>query len=201
MIFVPSVLYVIGCSIFTTVLTTLIEWYFVYSKEEYKELKEDITHQEKQLEKEKRKKAENKRKLLNISEEKKQKKKKKESEDRVKQLEKTLSELKTKMSLMSFKGMLLGGVVMFSTFSYLNKTFDGIVVARLPFEPFGFLTTITHRSLPGTDYTECAFLFIYILATMAIRTNVQKYFGWQPAGAGNPFALPEMPQEETSASE
>lgn len=150
------------------------------------------------MEKEKKKKAENKRKLLNMSEEKKQKKKKKkESEDRLKQAEKTLSELKTKMSIMSFKGMLLGGVVMFSTFSYLNTTFDGIVVARLPFEPFGFLTTITHKSLSGTDYSECAFLFIYILATMAIRTNVQKYFGWQPAG-GNSFALPEMSQEETS---
>lgn len=126
------------------------------------------------------------------------KKKTKKSTDKVKQLEKQLTEGKTKMSLMSFKSMLLSGVIMFSMFSYLSRTFDGIVVARLPFEPFGFVTSFTHRGLPGSNYTECAFLFIYILSTMSIRTNVQKYFGWQPANSGNPFAMPEMPTNESS---
>jgi len=180
-IMIPNIFYVIGCSIFATALTTLAEWYLIYRTEEYKELKQELDDEEKQLEKEKKKKT-------------------KKSGEKVKQLEKQIQDHKTKISLMSFKSMIFGGVVMFAMFSYLSRTFDGIIVGKLPFEPFGFVTSFTHRGLPGTNYTDCAFLFVYILSTMSIRTNVQKYFGWQPANSANPFAMPEMPAEESSTN-
>ena len=59
--------------------------------------------------------------------------------------------------------------------------FDGKVVAKLPFVPISFLQGISHRNLPGSDYTDCSFIFLYILCTMAIRqvskllTVVQSY--------------------------
>ena len=34
-------------------------------------------------------------------------------------------------------------------------SFDGILVAKRPFEPPGFLTRATHRNLIGEDYTDC----------------------------------------------
>ena len=48
-------------------------------------------------------------------------------------------------------------------------SFDGHVVAKLPFEPFSLLQGISHRNLMGNDVTDCSFIFLYILCTMAIR--------------------------------
>jgi len=48
-------------------------------------------------------------------------------------------------------------------------SFDGRVVAKLPFVPISWLQNISHRNLPGEDYTDCSFIFLYILCTMSIR--------------------------------
>ena len=48
-------------------------------------------------------------------------------------------------------------------------SFEGVVVARLPFQPYSLVSGITHRGLPGEDYTECSFVFLYLTCTMAIR--------------------------------
>ena len=47
--------------------------------------------------------------------------------------------------------------------------FDGRVVANLPFTPISLIQGISHRNLPGEDYTHCSFIFLYILCTMSIR--------------------------------
>ena len=48
-------------------------------------------------------------------------------------------------------------------------SFDGRVVARLPFEPISFVRGLSHRNLAGEDFRECSFIFLYILCTMSIR--------------------------------
>eukprot|EP00731_Ephydatia_muelleri_P024853 Em0016g1124a len=62
-----------------------------------------------------------------------------------------------------------------------NTIFDGRVVAKLPFEPFGIVQSVSHRNLMGKDITDCSFLFLYILCTMSIRENVQKLLGFGPS--------------------
>lgn len=47
--------------------------------------------------------------------------------------------------------------------------FDGRVVARLPFTPIPWVQGLSHRNLPGDNFTECSFIFLYILCTMSIR--------------------------------
>ena len=47
--------------------------------------------------------------------------------------------------------------------------FDGRVVAKLPFVPISFIQGLSHRNLAGEDYTDCSFIFLYILCTMSIR--------------------------------
>ena len=54
-------------------------------------------------------------------------------------------------------------------FEIISFRFDGHIVAKLPFEPFGLLQGISHRNLMGSDMTDCSFIFLYILCTMAIR--------------------------------
>ncbi len=50
-----------------------------------------------------------------------------------------------------------------------SLSFDGRVVAKLPFVPISWFQGLSHRNLPGTDYTDCSFIFLYILCTMSIR--------------------------------
>ena len=47
--------------------------------------------------------------------------------------------------------------------------FEGRVVAKLPFVPLGLFQGLSHRGLSGEDYTDCSFIFLYILCTMSIR--------------------------------
>lgn len=66
-----------------------------------------------------------------------------------------------------------------------NSIFDGKIVARLPFTPISWIQGLSHRNLAGTDYTECSFIFLYILCTMSIRQNVQKLLGFSPSRAAS----------------
>lgn len=63
--------------------------------------------------------------------------------------------------------------------------FDGRIVARLPFVPISWIQGLSHRNLPGDDYTECSFIFLYILCTMSIRQNIQKLLGFAPSRAAS----------------
>lgn len=48
-------------------------------------------------------------------------------------------------------------------------SFDGRVVAKLPFVPLSYIQGLSHRNLLGEDFTDCSFIFLYILCTMSIR--------------------------------
>ena len=79
-----------------------------------------------------------------------------------------------------FNGMktnVIIGIMMIAALNLVGTFFQGLVVAKLPFEPFGLIQGLTHRNIEGTDYTECAYLFMYILSTFVIRTNIKKIFG------------------------
>jgi len=78
--------------------------------------------------------------------------------------------------------------------SMLNSIFDGRPVAKLPFTPLSFIQGITHRNVPGNDFTECSMVFLYILCSMSIRPNLQKIFGTTPpkgVGGASLFGLSE----------
>lgn len=42
-------------------------------------------------------------------------------------------------------------------------------MAKLPFVPLSYIQGLSHRNLLGEDYTDCSFIFLYILCTMSIR--------------------------------
>lgn len=64
-------------------------------------------------------------------------------------------------------------------------SFDGRVVAQLPFTPISWIQGLSHRNLSGDDYTDCSFIFLYILCTMSIRQNIQKLLGFAPSRAAS----------------
>lgn len=74
-------------------------------------------------------------------------------------------------------------------FWFLSSLFSGVVMLRLPFEPFGFLTGITHRGLEGDDMRDASFVFVYALTSMVVQPLVTKLMGTEQAGgaAASPF--------------
>ena len=81
------------------------------------------------------------------------------------------------MMFNSMKCNVIIAVMMIGMLNLVGTHFQGQVVAKLPFEPFGIIQGITHRGLEGNDFTDCAYLFIYILSTFVLRNNIKKIFG------------------------
>lgn len=78
--------------------------------------------------------------------------------------------------------------------------FEGRIVCRLPFTPISFLQGLSHRNLTGDDYTECSFIFLYIICTMSIR-QVFPLFSYFSLFSTSPHSeCPETPWFRSVAS-
>uniref|UniRef100_A0AC35U055 Calcium load-activated calcium channel n=1 Tax=Rhabditophanes sp. KR3021 TaxID=114890 RepID=A0AC35U055_9BILA len=101
-----------------------------------------------------------------------------------KRLEREQERLKTlnkEMSVLKMKSMLFVGLIFTGMMGVFNRYFDGIIVAKLPFIPVSMIQGVSHRNIDNDDFTDCSFIFLYILCTMCIRTNIQKMLGYQPS--------------------
>nr|XP_022321137.1 calcium load-activated calcium channel-like [Crassostrea virginica] len=172
-------LLIVFISICTALLGEGLTWLLVYRTEKYKKLKAEVEKQSKKLEK---------KKEGGESADRSQKKKLERQEERLKNHNRDLSFVK-------MKSMFAIGFAFTALLSMFNSIFDGRVVAKMPFVPISLLQGISHRNLGGEDYSDCSFIFLYILCTMSIRQNVQKLLGLAPSRAaskqgGGLFATP-----------
>ncbi|KAG1653833.1 Calcium load-activated calcium channel [Nymphon striatum] len=141
-------------SICTALLGEGLTWLLVYRTEKYQKLKSEVEKQSKKLEK--------KKEVLGDNIDKHHKKKIEREEERLKNNNRDLS-------LVKMKSMFAIGLAFTALLSMFNSIFDGRVVAQLPFTPFSWIRGLSHRNLPGENYTDCSFIFLYILCTMSIR--------------------------------
>jgi len=88
-------------------------------------------------------------------------------------------------------------VGLFSVFfiSFFYNIYQGIVVAKLPFEPIGMISSMSHRGILSNDYTDCSFIFLYVLSNFCIRPVLQKLLGFAPPRNNNQFTNLFAPQE------
>jgi len=164
-------LLILFISIATALLGEGLTWLMVYRTSKYKKLKSEVEKQSKKLEKQKE--------TIGA-----------ETSDRSqkKKLERQEEKLKTNnrdLSMVKMKSMFAIGFAFTALLSMFNSIFDGRVVAKLPFVPISWLQNISHRNLLGEDYTDCSFIFLYLLCTMSIRQNIQKMLGFAPSRAAN----------------
>ena len=111
----------------------------------------------------------------------------KKAEKKVQALEANLKTANAEMQVLKMKSTLAVAVVMISFFYMLSQLFSGMVVAKLPFEPFSIIQNISHRNIEGDDYTECSFHFLYVLVSMSVKSNLQKVLGFAPPRAASPM--------------
>jgi hypothetical protein len=79
-------------------------------------------------------------------------------------------------------------------------SFDGVIVGRLPFEPFTFLQGLTHRNLPGTDMRDCSSHVVFALGMVTARAVLNRWMevhGWKPK-AVQTAGLWEMAEKEAN---
>ncbi|XP_046482480.1 calcium load-activated calcium channel isoform X1 [Neodiprion pinetum] len=105
----------------------------------------------------------------------------KQQKKKIEREEERLKNNNRDLSLVKMKSMFAIGFAFTALLSMFNSIFDGRVVARLPFTPISWIQGLSHRNLPGDDYMECSFIFLYILCTMSIRQNIQKLLGFAPS--------------------
>ncbi|XP_072936418.1 calcium load-activated calcium channel [Epargyreus clarus] len=163
-------LLIVFISICTALLGEGLTWVLVYRTEKYQKLKVEVERQSKKLE--------NLKEAHGDSLDKQYKKKIEREEERLKNNNRDLSFVK-------MKSMFAIGFAFTALLSMFNSIFDGRVVAKLPFHPISLLQNFSHRNLPGDDYTDCSFIFLYILCTMSIRQNIQKLLGFAPSRAAS----------------
>ncbi|XP_055680603.1 calcium load-activated calcium channel [Lutzomyia longipalpis] len=163
-------LLIVFISICTAFLGEGLTWLLVYRTDKYQKLKGEVEKQSKKLERRKE--------IHGDSLDKQHKKKIERDEERLKNNNRDLS-------LVKMKSMFATGFAFTALLSMFNSIFDGRVVARLPFVPISWIQGLSHRNLPGDDYTECSFIFLYILCTMSIRQNIQKLLGFAPSRAAS----------------
>uniref|UniRef100_A0A6B2LMB3 Calcium load-activated calcium channel n=1 Tax=Arcella intermedia TaxID=1963864 RepID=A0A6B2LMB3_9EUKA len=151
-------------SFFCSLISEGLSWLLVYRTEKFQKLKSDQKRLARKVEKNK----------TESQVQKKGAKKVKTCEEELQAINRSLSWERMKSDGIIFLGFIL--IVL----SILSSMFDGKSIAKLPFEPFSLIRGMTHRGVPGNDFTDCSYIFIYVLSSVVFRTNMQKLFGTTP---------------------
>ncbi|XAR68626.1 hypothetical protein NMG60_11003817 [Bertholletia excelsa] len=173
---------VVGISVCTAVVCEAISWILIYRTTSYKSLKSSIDKASKKLE---TMKTDSNPSKLSV---------KKSKTKKIDRVETSLKESSRDLSLFKFKSGAVVALVLFVVFGLLNSLFEGKAVAKLPFVPLRIVQKMSHRGLQGEDPTDCSMAFLYLLCSISIRSNLQKFLGFSPprgaAGAGL-FPMPD----------
>ncbi|KAK1262933.1 hypothetical protein QJS04_geneDACA017481 [Acorus gramineus] len=187
-------LVVVAISVFTAFLCEFISWILIYRTSSYKSLKSSIDKASRKLESMKTP-SNPTSSSSNPNPNAPSKKSRSKKIDRV---ETSLKESTRDLSLSKFKSGMVVAVVLFAVFTLLNSLFEGKAVAKIPFAPASFVLKMSHRGLPGDDPTDCSMAFLYLLCSMSIRTNLQKFLGFSPPRGAAGGGLFPMPDPKTS---
>ncbi|KAG8371821.1 hypothetical protein BUALT_Bualt12G0003000 [Buddleja alternifolia] len=176
---------VVGISMCTAVVCEAISWLLIYRTASYKSLKSSIDKASKKLET--MKTTDSNSAASNLL-------KKSSKIKKIDRVETSLKESSRDLSMFKFKSGAVVALVLFMVFGLLNSLFEGKAVAKIPFVPIKLVQKMSHRGLSGDDMTDCSMAFLYLLCSISIRTNLQKFLGFSPprgaAGAGF-FPMPD----------
>ncbi|CAM9382029.1 unnamed protein product [Choristocarpus tenellus] len=150
-----------------TTLSQAMGWYLLYRKEKYLNIKKRIERTAKELE-------QKNNELIALGDE----KKKDRNQKAATRLDKELKGIVAEYYAMKMFPTLVAGALTFGLMLAVNRNYKGIVIVRLPFEPFTFIRRITHRNLDGEDFTEGSVALVFSLCALGLRANISKLLGF-----------------------
>lgn len=171
----------------SAVVCEVIQWFLVYRKEDYKRLKENFRKASKRLEKKKEEAP-----LVSP--------KGKGKDKKLVQLEREFEIANRDLMAIKSRTGMLTAIIHFLTFWTLKSSYDGIVVARLPFTPPGFIQNLSHRNLPGTDPRDCGMIFVYALCSLCIKPNLERALGHAPPKTQIPKGIERLAERWTGVT-
>ena len=170
---ISKALMIVLITVGTTLLTEAVCWVLVYSDPGFAKLTTDVEKANKELRRAKER-VEN--------DEGDDAKRLKESEKRVAEGEKGVARLNARLTGMRWKTNIIMPFIMIAVFGILGEWYEGSIIAKLPFQPVGFIQGMTRRGLHSVtdDVRLCSFLPIYILGNMGLKPVITKLLGHAP---------------------
>jgi hypothetical protein len=98
---------------------------------------------------------------------------------KIKRLDDDIAVKSRELTMKNLRYHLISGVFVFVFNRVLRSFFQGVTVARLPFEPIALLARITHGGIETEDSRDGGFQFVYWLGTLLFRDVLTKWFGFQ----------------------
>ena len=172
-------LFIIVVSLASNLFIEAISWVLIYRKEEYKDMKDKISQID--VKYEKLKEIIRSKSQPNVTAQK----------AKLAKYDEMKKSLQGKMTWYNIQSTLCISITMFILYGLMDSRFDGVVVAKLPFEPIPLIRAITHRNLIGEDFTDCSMAFFYLLCSIGFRSTIQKFLGTTPPSIGQSFATEE----------
>jgi hypothetical protein len=98
---------------------------------------------------------------------------------KTKRLENDIAALTKELTSKNMKYTVISGGLLFLLNRIVRGYFDGVIVARIPFEPFSLLQKITHAGIENQEGRDGNFQFVYWLGTLLFRDALMRWFGFQ----------------------
>lgn len=170
---------VLGIAVCCGVVSEVLSWVFVYRNEKFQMLNRELKVLYEKMQKEKEEGL-----IAKLS----QKKGRKKISSKELYMQKT-----KEMNMLKAKSNVITGLIFMSMMPILFSLFEGVSVAILPFKPIFPFTLLTHSGLHEKSMYHCSSTFIYTIALMLTRQNIQKFLGYAPPGGM--FGDFQMPDE------
>lgn len=188
-----SLLYVLGAAVLSALICEAISWWLVYSREDYERLSKQLKWASKRLEKKKKEDA--------LAPPPTSGKGGKGKDKKLIQVEREFEYANRDLMALKSRSGMLTALVHLVTFFNLKASYDGVVLARLPFEPFSMIAGMSHRNIPGSNFKDCGIIFIYMLCSLCIKPNLQHMLGHTPPKTAIPKGIEQLAERWAGIAE
>lgn len=157
-----NTLIALGSVLLVSAFNVLLSYLLIFRTPTYQSLNESLIKNRKKLEEIEEKEEDN---------EKTAKKKKRVQE--------TIDSATKRIQILSMRYYFISYGLLFIMNRMIRSQFNGKIMARIPFEPFGLIASITHNGIENEDKQDANFQFIYWLGTTLFKEVLNRWFGFQ----------------------
>jgi len=170
----------LASSVFASLLNFALSWFFIFRHKSFEVQTANLEKRKKELEEAKA--------VQTDDGDKKQQKK-------IKRIEDEINNISTQITTKTFRFTMVLNILLFVINRTLKAVFEGVVVAKIPFAPFGLLTKITHSGLETDDISDANYQFIYWIGTTIFKDALNRFFGYSMPAMTMPNRLKSPHQD------